>query len=116
VGNHTVGSIALEGGNPSASDVLNFTGSGIGRRDGQSGRRTVTEAGFGPVAYSGIERINLDAGQLGPTVVATDDDDDVTVTVFGASSGTVQIGSTAQQGGQAQQPPNGSAGPLHQHR
>jgi hypothetical protein len=47
----------------------------------------------------------LDAGGLGVAFVATDEDDDVTVTVLGASSGAVQIGSTAQQGGQAQQPP-----------
>ncbi|HUG70264.1 MAG TPA: CHRD domain-containing protein, partial [Pirellulaceae bacterium] len=103
-GNHPFTEIYVDGGNPSASDVLNFTGSGIGLVTVNFGTQTVTEAGFLPVTYSGIERINLDAGQGGPTVVATDDDDDVTVTVFSASSGTVQIGSTAQQDGQAQQP------------
>jgi hypothetical protein len=104
-GDHNLPAIVVEGGNPSASDVLNFTGSGADVVTVDFGDQTVTETGFGPVAYSGIERINLDAGAFGPEFVATDDDDDVTVTVFGASSGTVQIGSTAQQDGQAQQLP-----------
>lgn len=96
--------VAYEGGEPSANDVLNFVGSGAGQVSADLGAGTIVEFGFSPISFTGIERINLDAGGLAAQVVATDDDDDVTVTVLGVSSGTVQLGATAQQGGQAQQP------------
>jgi len=104
-GDHNLTEIVVQGGNPSAGDVLNFVASGAGQVTADFASATVSEAGFGPVSYTGLSRIHLDAGGLGVAFVATDEDDDVTVTVLGASSGAVQIGSTAQQGGQAQQPP-----------
>lgn len=97
--------VTYEGGEPSASDVLNFVGSGAGAVRTDPGASTISEFGFSPISFTGIERINLDAGGLGARVVATNDDDDVTVSVLGVSSGTVQLGATAQQGGQAQQSP-----------
>ena len=53
-------SIFVDGGNPSASDVLNFTGSG-GAVTLNPTTSTIQEAGFGPVSYTGIETINVNA-------------------------------------------------------
>jgi len=73
-GNHGLGSIAVEGGSPSASDVLNFVGAGA-LITVEVDAQTVTEAGFGPVAYTGIERVNVDAA-LGPVDINGSLDDD----------------------------------------
>ncbi len=105
VGNHPfVAGIRVAGGNPGASDVLNFTGSGAGVVTVDLQAQTVTEAGFGPVAMSGIETLNLDAGGIGPTIMGTTGDDDVTVTVADADSGTILIDFAVQQNGQVDPP------------
>ncbi|WP_237607275.1 CHRD domain-containing protein [Roseimaritima sediminicola] len=92
--------ILVEGGNPgSGSDVLNFTGAGA-TVTVDLGLQTVAEAGFGAVAYSGIETLNADAGGVGLNVVATGEDDDVTVTVLDANSGRLEHGYTMNRLGQ----------------
>ncbi|HPM84167.1 MAG TPA: hypothetical protein PLF81_25865, partial [Candidatus Anammoximicrobium sp.] len=98
-GNHPFSRLIVQGGDPGASDVLNFASSGGAATVDLQGQ-TVTEAGNGPVAYSGIETINLDAGGVTPTIEATDVDEDITVTVFGAQSGKVERGLTVRQLGQ----------------
>ncbi len=93
--------LKVEGGNPdSGSDVLNFNGSGAGATTTDFAAQTVTEAGFTPVGYTGIETINLDAGGLATSVIGTAADEDMTVTVFDANSGQVQRGLAVQQNGQ----------------
>ncbi len=87
----------IEAGDPSGSDVLNFTSSGGAVAVDLEGQ-FVTE--INPVAYAEIETINLDSGMVSPTFVATSVDDDVTVTVHDANSGMVQHGYAAQRAGQ----------------
>lgn len=62
------GTISLEGGDPSASDVANLTGDGSGVVYSMvSGVQTVSGGGFGtnPMQIVGIEEVNLNAGQGG---------------------------------------------------
>jgi Ca2+-binding RTX toxin-like protein len=91
--------IQVQGGNPGASDVLNVAGGGAAVTVDLEAQ-TVTELGYSSVLYSGIETINLDAGGVIPTVAATADDDDLTVTVHDAQSGKVERGLTVRQLGQ----------------
>ncbi|MDY0166305.1 MAG: NF038122 family metalloprotease, partial [Thermoguttaceae bacterium] len=85
-GDHAFDSIAVEGGDPSASDVLNFTGSG-GAIEIDLDAQTVTESGFGPVTFSGVEQVNLGAAGANLTVRGTDEDDTLTYTPTGAEAG-----------------------------
>ena len=106
VGDHPFDEITVEGGDPSASDILNFTSTDDPVTVDLEAQ-TVTEA-F-PVVYSGIEVINVvadqDEGDPDPIfdflVTGTDGiDEDVTVTVYDASSGKVELGYAAQRAGQ----------------
>ncbi|NLF09693.1 MAG: hypothetical protein GX594_17185, partial [Pirellulaceae bacterium] len=99
VGDHPFTTLNVHGGSPGASDVLNFASSG-GAVTVDLEAQTVTENSFGPVAYAGIETINLDAGEASPTIVATSADDDITVTVLDADSGRIERGFAVQQLGQ----------------
>ncbi len=78
--------IEIEGGQPdSGSDVLNFTGSGAGAVTLDLAAQTITEAGFGPVGYAGIETINIDANNT-LTVDGTADNDVFNVTPINADN------------------------------
>ncbi len=92
-GNHPfAGGIFLEGGDPGAgSDVLNFTGAGAAVTLNLETER-IQETALNPLAYAGIEVINLNAGGAAPTIAATSGDDDVTVTVLTATTGKVESG------------------------
>ncbi|MCU0878232.1 MAG: Ig-like domain-containing protein, partial [Pirellulaceae bacterium] len=99
-GNHSIpNGIIVEGGDPSASDLLNFTGSG-GAVTADLGASSVSETGFAAITYTGVETIDLDAGGVSPTIVATTGDDDLTVTVLSADTGRVVHGLAVQQNGQ----------------
>jgi hypothetical protein len=88
-GNHNLPSIVVEGGDPSASDVLNFTGTGT-EVTVDLAAMTVAEAGFGPVALSGIERLNLAAN--GNVVVnATTGNNSLTYAPTGAAAGQLTL-------------------------
>jgi hypothetical protein len=89
-GNHPFGSIVIEGGNPSASDVLNFTGSGGDAVTIDLEARTVTENGSGPVAFSGVEIVNVEANH-DLTVLGTPGDDQIRYTPTGAAAGTLVL-------------------------
>ncbi|MDA1053079.1 MAG: dockerin type I domain-containing protein [Planctomycetota bacterium] len=102
-GDHPFNQIFVDGGSPGASDVLNFFGTNTGNVTLNLEATTITETGFGSVAYSGMETINLNAGALSPTIVATNADDDITVTVYDANSGKVERGMAVQQNGQVAQ-------------
>ena len=79
VGNHPFTSVAIAGNNPSASDVLNFNGSG-GAVDVDYAASTVTEGIWGAVSYTGIEALNVNAGAANLTIFGTTDDDHFDVT------------------------------------
>jgi uncharacterized repeat protein (TIGR01451 family) len=80
--------IMIDGGDPSASDVLNFTGTGGDVTvDLQAG--TVQEAGFGAVSLVGVEEVNVSAASGNVTVVGTTGDDDLTVTPGAANDAVV---------------------------
>src|SRR5678815_3355983 len=80
--------VNVQGGNPSASDVLNFTGTG-GAVTLDLVAQTVTETGFGPVSFSGVETLNVNAGAGAISVVGTSGPDDLSVTPTGATTSTV---------------------------
>jgi len=91
------------GGNGEGSDVLNYTGAGGALTlDLQAG--TIVEAANAPLAYDGIEQVNLNAAGSTLAVAGTGDDDDITVTVFNATSGKIERGLAVQQNGQVQSP------------
>ena len=50
----------LSGGDPSGSDVLNFTGSGVGSVTANLTTETIQETGFSLVTLSGVEVANID--------------------------------------------------------
>jgi hypothetical protein len=89
-GNHPFTSgLLVDGGNPSASDVLNFTGNGAGAVTVDLGASTVTEAGFTAVSFSGVEVVNVNAGGAKVTVVGTANPDSISVTPTGAAAATL---------------------------
>ncbi len=88
-GNHLFGGgITVDGGSPSASDVLNFTGSGAGAVTVDLGNRTVTEAGFAPVVLIGVEVLNLNANNANLTILGTIGDETLDVSPTGPGSGS----------------------------
>lgn len=82
--------IEVQGGDPSASDTLNFTGSGAGAVTLDLGLARIQEAGFAPVSFSGIETLNADAALADLTVSATGAYDVVTVTPLSPTGGVLQ--------------------------
>jgi hypothetical protein len=94
--------VVADGGQPdSGSDVLNFFAQGAATLNlGDADIDDAATLSNPDVLYAGIETINLDAGTLTPTIVATTGDDDITVTVGDANSGSVVQGFNVQQAGQ----------------
>ncbi len=83
-------SIIIEGGSPdNGSDVLNFTGNGAALT-ADLGLRTITEAGFAPVSFAGIETVNINAGAAALTATLTSGDDQLSYQPTGAAAGTFQ--------------------------
>ncbi|MFK8114092.1 MAG: choice-of-anchor Q domain-containing protein [Rubripirellula sp.] len=80
------GGVTVNGGQPdSGSDVLNFVGSSAGAITLNLTAETVTEAGFGAVAYTGNETVNIDANNT-LTVDGTANTDTFNVTPFNADN------------------------------
>ena len=94
--------ITVEGDEPGgSSDVINFTSTADATIDLEASTIDDTGVGGSPdVVYSGIETINADLAGYTLTVEATDDDDDITVTLFDATSGQIELGLGVQQNGQ----------------
>ncbi len=83
-GDHPFDSLFIEGGQPdSGSDVLNFVGAGAAVNLDLAAQ-TITETGFMPVSYAGVETVNIDANStLEVTGTANDDTFNVTPTTAG---------------------------------
>jgi len=96
-GGHPFSNILVDGGNPSASDVLNFTGSATVANliSANYGAATVQEATFGAVHYTGIEILNIDANNHDLTIQGTAGNDAMTVVPTGANTVTAALTSTA---------------------
>lgn len=88
VGNHPYTTLNIHGNNPSASDVLNFTGTG-GNLTVELGAQSIQEAGFGVVNFTGIERLNANATAANVLVNGTLDEDHVAVTPTTADNVTL---------------------------
>ncbi len=88
-GNHPFTSgVAINGGSPdNGSDVLVFVGSG-NAITADLAARTVTEFGFGPVAITGIETVNIAADGAALTASLTNNDDSLTYRPSGVEAGT----------------------------
>ena len=80
--------ISVNGGDPSASDVLNFAGVGGTGATLDLAAQTITLAGFSPVSFSGIEVLNVNVGG-DISVQGTNGPDDISVTPTGASTATI---------------------------
>jgi hypothetical protein len=106
-GDHPIDTgISVQGGDPSASDVLNFTAAAPAPALDVTvdlGAQTVGQDTFADVTYTGIEILNVDASGQALEVLGTDDDDDLTITVLSATSGQIEIGYAVQQNGQVDQ-------------
>ena len=85
--------LVIDGGNPSASDVLNFTGTG-GAVTEDFGLSTLSEAGSGIVKYSGVEVINV-AANATVTINTSLGDDVVEVQPLSGNSATVRLNRTS---------------------
>ena len=96
-GNHPFNQLVVEGGDPSASDVLNFTGSGTTANliTANYGAATVTEATFAAVTYTGIEVLNVNAANHDLSVLATSGNDALAITPTGAAAASMAITSTS---------------------
>lgn len=87
-GNHPFENVLVEAGAPAiGSDVLDFVGSGAGAVTLDLDAQTITEAGFGPVSYSGVETVNINAGNT-LTVEGTAGNDTIDITPTAAGAGT----------------------------
>jgi Ca2+-binding RTX toxin-like protein len=98
--------IAVQGDEPGSSDVLNFNATGATTVD--LGASSIEDAAVAPtpnVTFLGIETINVDANDNAFGIVATAGDDDLTVTVWSATSGTVEHGPAVQKPGEVQHDP-----------
>jgi hypothetical protein len=87
-GGHPFTFFGLEGGDPSASDTLNFTSSG-GAVTVDLAAQTVTEAGFSPVSLTGIEVLNVTAGAAAILINGTANPDNISVTPTSATEATI---------------------------
>jgi hypothetical protein len=82
--------IDVQGGDPAGSDTLNFTGSGSDVTVDLAAQ-TITENGFAPVSFSGIEVLNVAAAGAALTVNGTAGPDAFTYTPTDTTAGTVTL-------------------------
>jgi hypothetical protein len=96
-------SVIVQGGNPGGgSDVLNYYAAGETTVElATSDIEDDGSAGTRDASFSGIEVLNVDAAASQFNVTGTDGvDEDITVTVYDADSGKVELGYAAQRAGQ----------------
>ena len=89
-------SLLLDGGGPSGSDAAILTADGASpvslAFSTIPGTAALSGGGLGGVSVAGMEIVDLNAGGVAPTIVATSGDDEVTVTVLSATTGKVESG------------------------
>ncbi|HPD17256.1 MAG TPA: LEPR-XLL domain-containing protein, partial [Planctomycetota bacterium] len=78
----------VEGGDPSGSDVLTLTGAGVPIAVDLAAQ-AVTETGFGPVSFTGIEVLSIAAAAGDVTILGTAGPDALTVRPTGANDATI---------------------------
>ena len=81
----------VQAGAPSASDVLAFNATGTGAVTVDLGNANVSQTGMAAVTYSGVELLNIDAGNQPLTVLGTNGDDTLIVQPLTADSGSVRV-------------------------
>src|SRR5262249_12483127 len=81
--------LLVSGGNPSASDVLNFSTVGAGAVTVDLAAQTVQQAGSGLVSFVGVEVLNANAAATAITVTASAGPDNISVTPTGANTATL---------------------------
>ena len=84
-------SVTIQGGDPSASDQLDFLGSGAGDILVDLVAMTITENAMAPVSFSGVERVNVDAAGTNVTVRGTTGDDSFRYRPVGAEAGELVL-------------------------
>ena len=82
--------IEVQGGNPSASDVLNFLGAGAAVAV-DFGNEFIAETGFSAVGFTGIEIANVDTAGGDLNLAATGGDDVLSITPTGANAATSRL-------------------------
>ena len=92
-GNHPYSTFNIQGGNPSASDVVNFTASGTVANlvTTDFGANTVQEATFAAITLSGIELLNANANGHSLTSIGTSGNDALDITPTGAAAATIRL-------------------------
>lgn len=88
-GAHPYTSVTVSGGDPGASDELNFLGTG-GAVAADLAVPSLIEAGFGAVILDGMEVVHITAAGGDLTATGTADDDEITYTPTGADEGNFQ--------------------------
>ncbi len=91
-GNHPFTGGVFVDGDPG---TLNFTGDGTAAVTADLAADTVTETGFGPVAYTGVGTVNADAGGAAVTVNDANAADSLTVTPTAANAATLTATSSS---------------------
>ncbi len=81
--------IFIDGGDPSGSDVVNFTANAGATTTVDLGASTITSTGASPVSFSGIEQLNLNANGGALTILGTSGPDSLVYTPTDVSAGTV---------------------------
>ncbi len=89
-----INGVVIDGGNPSASDLLNVTAAG-GAVTQDYGSATINEVGSSPIAYIGVEMIALNAANANVTVLGTVGDDSFAVQPTGPNSAKVELTAAA---------------------
>jgi hypothetical protein len=82
--------LTVAGGDPSANDVLNFTGDGTGAVTIDPST-SVQEAGFAAAVYTGIGTLNANAGGAAVTVDDSGSNNSLTASPTGTTASTVTV-------------------------
>ncbi len=89
-----INGVVIDGGNPSASDLLNVIGGG-GAITQDYGNAVISAVGSNPINYIGVELISVNAANANVTVLGTVGDDSFTVQPTGPNSTKVELTAAA---------------------
>jgi hypothetical protein len=94
-GNAYASGVIVDGGDPSASDTLNFTGTGTSAVTLDYAAGTIAQTGQPTVTCVGVELINANAAGQNFTASGTSGNDSLTVTPTSATAATLRMTSTS---------------------